>query len=38
MATERTQYIEPFFRNIDNIDWAMVERRLQETGVGHPAG
>ena len=34
-ATERTQYIEAFFRN---IDWATVERRLQETGVVHPAG
>ena len=34
-ATERTQYIEAFFRN---IDWATVERRLQDTGVGHPAG
>ena len=34
-ATERTQYVEAFFRN---IDWATVERRLQETGVVHPAG
>jgi Fe-Mn family superoxide dismutase len=34
-ATERTQYIEAFFRN---IDWATVKRRLQDTGVGHSAG
>ena len=34
-ATERTQHIEAFFRN---IDWVMVERRLRDTGVVHPAG
>jgi Fe-Mn family superoxide dismutase len=33
-ATERTKYIEAFFRN---IDWAMVERRLHEESAVRPA-
>jgi len=33
-ATERGKYIDAFFRN---IDWRMVERRLQEEGAVRPA-
>jgi Fe-Mn family superoxide dismutase len=33
-ATERASYIDAFFRN---IDWQMVERRLQEEGAVRPA-
>jgi superoxide dismutase, Fe-Mn family len=33
-ATERAKYIEAFF---SNIDWKMVERRLQETAALRPA-
>jgi Fe-Mn family superoxide dismutase len=33
-ATERAQYIQAFFRN---VDWAMVERRLREEGAIRPA-
>jgi superoxide dismutase len=34
-ATERSKYIEAFFRN---IDWRTVERRLVEAGVVGLAG
>ena len=33
-ATDKAKYVEAFFRN---IDWAMVERRLQETPAIRPA-
>jgi Fe-Mn family superoxide dismutase len=33
-ATERGRYLEAFFRN---IDWAMVEQRLQEPAAIRPA-
>jgi len=33
-ATERKKYVEAFFRN---IDWALVERRLQQTASIRPA-
>jgi len=33
-ATERKKYVEAFFRN---IDWALVERRLQQTASVRPA-
>jgi superoxide dismutase len=33
-ATERDQYIEAFFRN---IDWSVVETRLQEDRAVRPA-
>jgi len=33
-ATEKAKYVEAFFRN---IDWAIVERRLQETQAIRPA-
>jgi Fe-Mn family superoxide dismutase len=33
-ATEKAKYLEAFFRN---VDWAMVERRLQEAPAMRPA-
>lgn len=33
-ATEKAKYIEAFFRN---VDWQIVERRLQESGAMRPA-
>jgi Fe-Mn family superoxide dismutase len=33
-ATERAQYIEAFFRN---IDWGMLERRLRDEAAVRPA-